>query len=213
MSPSVSKRSADHLERVDTSPSSRVMPTPCSPCARMGRVCRIELSSGRCTECIRLHRSSGKEGCDLLVTDDDWNKLLRLRQKVREELEKVADEDDQDQEALAAILQRQAERRRKRRKLESRYLKLHAEQGELVEREFDSIREIEALEAAERAKVLDAAKAEALPEGVVPSSGPEAPESEDPLAFLDFPASYMDGGNFALGDLPDGTVGFVSSPS
>ena len=50
----------DHVRR------GPIMPTPCSSYRRFGKECRVDLSSGRCAECI-----SGGCSCDLVVTDSD----------------------------------------------------------------------------------------------------------------------------------------------
>ena len=68
---SSSVRAANQSKRVATSCSSRVMPTPCSRYARLGAECRVDLDSGRCSECIRVGRKAGSAGCNLVVTDED----------------------------------------------------------------------------------------------------------------------------------------------
>jgi len=195
------------------------MPTPCSRCARLGTECRVDLSSGRCSECIRVGRKAGKSGCDLVVTDEDWSRLLNLRKRVREELEKLGEEDDRlgDESAdlarkLLVHQQKQELLKRKRRRLETQYLKLHAEQGELVERELESALEAEALEEAEKAKALGVEKGAASPEGAVPLSGREALAEDDPLNFLNLSSQFLDGSDPFLDGLLGGTVESVPSP-
>jgi len=219
MSLSSSVRRANLSKRVATSSSSRLMPTPCTRCARLGSECRVDLSSGRCSECIRVGRKAGKSGCDLVVTDEDWGRLLSLRKRVREELERLGEEDDQESAEferlsgmVAALVAKQQLRKRKRRRLEAQFLKLHAEQGEMVDRELGSIEEMEKLEVAAKAKETFGASS-LVPEGAVPLSTREALAEDDLLNFLDPNARFLEDPDPVFAGCLDGTVEFAVSPS
>jgi hypothetical protein len=113
---------------------------------------------------------------------------------------------------LDAVWKDQEALKLKRRRLESEFVKLHAKQEAMSAREWASIAEVAALEEGEASPpdpvVLEASQ----------TSSPPAPESgEDPLDLLnfdlDYPAACVGGHDFSLGELDDGTAGFVLSPS
>ncbi|KAF2181550.1 hypothetical protein K469DRAFT_792018 [Zopfia rhizophila CBS 207.26] len=63
------------------------MPSPCSRCRDNGRCCLVHLSSGRCSECIDRNTK-----CDLVVTQPEWNRLDRDKERLRRQLEKAQDD-------------------------------------------------------------------------------------------------------------------------
>jgi hypothetical protein len=111
--------------------------------------------------------------------------LENLRQTVRESLIQLGEENDKfsaEQADLSARLlasvQHQQEVLKKRRKLELRYVQLHSEKAELVDREMGSIAEIAALE-------------EAQEKASGNGSDPEAASGVDPL-HLDLSSDFLD---------------------
>jgi len=114
---------------------------------------------------------------------------------------------------MMALVAKQTALKRKRRRLEAQYLKLHSEQGEMVEREFESALEVEELEEAEKEKALGVETVPASPGGTVPSSGREALAEDDPLNFLDLSSEFLDGSDPFLDGLLGGIAGSVSSPA
>jgi len=187
----------------------------------------VEIKSGLCRACIRVGRKAGTSGgCDLVVTDKDWDGLVELRKKKREALESLGKKDDELsaeqarlRAALDAVWKEQEGLKLKRRRLESEFVRLHAEQEAMSAREWASIAEVQALEEAEALKQNTTGGSPPVSSGVAPSSGPPVPASSDPLGLLDLdfdfdlPAESIAGRGFLLGELGDGIVGFVSSPS
>lgn len=55
-----------------------IMPRACSNCRKHGRVCKVHARSGRCSEC-NVH---GLKGCDIKITESEWNRLSKQRAKV-----------------------------------------------------------------------------------------------------------------------------------
>jgi len=171
-------------------------------------------------------RKPGKFGCDLVTTDEDWDKLLALRRRTREALEAAGSEEDElslkqaallvelaeSQKKLADLQRTQSDVKQKRRRLEARYVKLAVDQEEMSAREWASIAELEVLEEEEARKQSSSGSLLRASEDA-PLSSPPAPVLEDPLVYLDLPAECFDGRAFSLDELGDGTVGFVSSPS
>ena len=50
-----------------------VMPTPCSECRKRGSKCLVDLSSGRCADCVAKNRK-----CDLVVSERDYKSSSAL---------------------------------------------------------------------------------------------------------------------------------------
>jgi hypothetical protein len=81
-------------------PAIHIMPTPCSYCRTRNLVCRVNLKSGRCYECVRKAQK-----CSLLVTKKEFDRLAKLREKAKSDLEKA----ENDEERMAAKLHKQQE--------------------------------------------------------------------------------------------------------
>ncbi|KAF2179119.1 hypothetical protein K469DRAFT_322608 [Zopfia rhizophila CBS 207.26] len=60
------------------------MPSPCSRCRDNGRRCLVHLASRRCSECIDRNVK-----CDLVVTQPEWNRLDRDKERLQRQLEKA----------------------------------------------------------------------------------------------------------------------------
>ena len=85
------------------------MPTACSACAESKSVCRVDVRSGRCLECVR----GGRAGCDVKVSWSELDRLrdarLRLRDRTRaaiREQQEALERHQQEQRTLAARVSR-----------------------------------------------------------------------------------------------------------
>lgn len=123
-----------------------VMTLPCSNCRNFRpksgdppRICKIDLSSSRCSECL-AHNSK----CDLVVTDKDWSKLDESKRKLELELEEIEE--------------RKSELDVRRLRLRKQLGLLSSREEEMMKREMASIAELERLER-EAGLLTDAAAA------------------------------------------------------
>ncbi len=57
------------------------MALSCGACRRAGAKCLVDVSSGYCARCLERHLK-----CNLVVTEADWERLERAREKVEQEL-------------------------------------------------------------------------------------------------------------------------------
>lgn len=55
------------------------MVKPCATCAKHGRVCRVHVKSGKCSECLRRNQR-----CDIRVTQSEWDRLKQERKRLRD---------------------------------------------------------------------------------------------------------------------------------
>ena len=97
---------------------------PCTECIASGITCLASRVSPKCAECVRRAVS-----CDLVVSDEDWEKLDNERARIRGELEKCR----------ARIAQDLLEVSR----LEELQEKIKKKAGEMVAREIHNIEELE----------------------------------------------------------------------
>lgn len=70
------------------------MPTPCARCKPSATLCKVDLRSGKCCECIRRGYR-----CDLFLTQKEWSRLKQEKARFEEEL-------NTKQEAKAAAVAR-----------------------------------------------------------------------------------------------------------
>jgi len=119
------------------------MPSPCSRCSSRSLSCLIDLSSGRCSECIR----SGRK-CDLVVSETDWANLRKLKKSVQEQLDEVELRASQLHLELAAIAAQMSTLSSRRLRLRKEAGLLSEKEKEMFARELASIEEVERLEAA-----------------------------------------------------------------
>ncbi|KAK6006489.1 hypothetical protein QM012_006899 [Aureobasidium pullulans] len=123
------RRLAKHIDR-----NGEIMPTPYASCRTSNRTCRVDLRSGRYSECVRRARK-----CDLVVTKAEFDRLSKMRKKAEKELEAAEEEEDRITEKLRVQQARIRRLRKQLRQAETR-------EGEAVERELASIKEAEQLE-------------------------------------------------------------------
>jgi len=113
------------------------MPTPCSSCVKHGRLCVLDVVSGRCSECIGRNIQSS---CNLVVSDAEFRKNSLARKKLLEKLEAAED--------------LELEARSRQRRLKKELALIDTRYKELHEREMASIEELEKLEREEAAKQI-----------------------------------------------------------
>jgi hypothetical protein len=77
------------------------MPTPCGHCKHSSSLCKVDLRSGRCSECIRCERQ-----CDLSFTRQEWLCLKEEKANLEKEAEKR-------KEAVMAIMVKKIQLRKK----------------------------------------------------------------------------------------------------
>ncbi|KAG9647876.1 hypothetical protein KCU64_g10001, partial [Aureobasidium melanogenum] len=68
------KRFADYIESEGT-----IMVKPCATCSKHGRVCRVHVRSGKCSECLRRNQR-----CDIRVSQSEWDRLKQERKRLRD---------------------------------------------------------------------------------------------------------------------------------
>lgn len=68
------KRLAAFIEERGT-----IMVKPCATCAKHGRVCRVHVRSGKCSECLRRNQR-----CDIRVSQSEWDRLKQERKRLRD---------------------------------------------------------------------------------------------------------------------------------
>lgn len=165
--------------RIDRSQSAEEM-SPCDFCRLHRRRCIVDSSeSTRCSECVRRKRSL----CNYttkLPSLGDWSSLDRQRQKLR----------DEEEEAMAKILRL----RKQQRFLDDR-------EKEMIRRGVETLDELDAAEAAEKA---DLARQEAAALSLAEASNFLDDPTLDPEAFASLPDSFWAG----LGSPP--SAGFSS---
>ena len=61
------------------------MPIPCTRCRHNKRRCFVGPHSGKCAECLKR----GRDDCDMGVTQHEWSKIDRAKEKLQEELSQV----------------------------------------------------------------------------------------------------------------------------
>jgi len=149
----------------------------------------VELTSGRCSRCIK-----GKRSCDLVVTTEDWEKLDKLRASLQSQVADLVDEEeDMESELVALEAKREAfesARREllvKKKSLRQRRLMLKAEYGSLTKREKETMaRELSSIDELSRLEEQEAASLSPT------SGGPAVPDILSPPAgWLDeFPSDW-----------------------
>ncbi|KAF2192377.1 hypothetical protein K469DRAFT_310548 [Zopfia rhizophila CBS 207.26] len=105
----------------------RHMPTPCSNCSRRGDDCLVNLSSGRCSAC-----ASRNVKCDLVVSQPEWDRIDRDKEKLRHQLDSLEDQ--------------RSELRARELRLRRELARVDSKEKEMFDREMASIREVQALE-------------------------------------------------------------------
>lgn len=171
-----------------------IMPRACSNCRRLGRVCKVHVRSGRCSEC-NIH---GLKGCDIKITASEWERLSKERAKLLSQIQDA-------RLASAAAMDREREIVARAREATSTALAKEerlAKQLELLDRRADnavSVAEANALEAEAEERSLSS-----LPEGVA-SLGPELALS--PFTWANDPS--LDSSDFFAG--VSGTLRFDPS--
>ncbi|PSK33409.1 hypothetical protein B9Z65_8923 [Elsinoe australis] len=132
------QRLADFIESEGTR-----MVKPCQTCARHGRVCKIHVRSGKCSECLRRGQR-----CDVKVAESEWKRLKDERIKLRRKLSAAQDAqrqarnaEEQARRALNAAFEKEMRIRQEMDMLEDRA-------AEAISVEEANIEEQEAAEAA-----------------------------------------------------------------
>lgn len=82
-----------------------VMPVACSNCREAKRVCRVHISSGRCSEC---NRSNAKD-CNIRISADEWEAIRAEKERLQSRLEAVELEAQELRQALRRNADRAAE--------------------------------------------------------------------------------------------------------
>ena len=77
------------------------MPTPCGRCKHSSSLCKVDLRSGRCSECIRCERR-----CDLSITRQEWLCLKKEKANLEKDVEER-------KEAVTAIMVEKLQLRKK----------------------------------------------------------------------------------------------------
>lgn len=72
------KRTAKSIEESGT-----IMPRKCNHCRKNGRVCKVNIRSGRCGAC----NEHNHRDCDVRISEAEWNRLKSQRSKVLEEIQ------------------------------------------------------------------------------------------------------------------------------
>ncbi len=149
------------------------MSSPCGACRRAGAKCLVDVSSGYCARCLERHLK-----CDLVVTEADWDRLERAREKVEQELK------DTVAQVLAAEESRRVLLSKQLRLLEQLGL-LGRREKEMFARELSSIEEQEKLEQEDAQRASSSSNAAVDPSAVAPSLSPFLdPSSPSVLASL-----------------------------
>lgn len=86
------KRLADFIDSAGDT-----MVKPCQTCEKRGRVCKVHIRSGKCSECLRRGQR-----CDLRVTQSEWDRLKNERLKIRRKLQDSRRAQDQARAVLTA---------------------------------------------------------------------------------------------------------------
>jgi len=158
------------------------MPTPCSRCKSAGSECRVDLTSGRCSRCIK-----GKRVCDLVVTAEDLAKLDRLRAELRSRVDELVDEEADVELEILSLWKKQEELLGKKKVIRERRLMLKAEYGSLTKREKETMsRELASIDELSRLEEQAAASVSSA------SGEPVVPNVLSPPAewIDDFPAEW-----------------------
>ncbi|KAK1041263.1 hypothetical protein LTR74_018626 [Friedmanniomyces endolithicus] len=77
---------------------------PCSWCERLGLLCKVQLSTGRCGEC---NNSNGT--CDLVLTQKKWEAMKKEHRRLREEALAAEEDVEQAHAALAVALAKRSQ--------------------------------------------------------------------------------------------------------
>lgn len=54
----------------------------CATCAKHNRVCKVHVRSGKCSECVRRGQA-----CDVKVSESEFRRLVREKEKLRQQLQ------------------------------------------------------------------------------------------------------------------------------
>ncbi len=136
----------------------KIMPKACSHCNKAGRVCRVHVRSGRCSECnIRNLR-----GCNIKITESEWSRLHKERSKLLSQIR-----DARAASAAALEVERSAREatstaRSKEERLEKQLELLDKRAEDAVSVSESNAREIEVLE--ESLSSLPEASSSVVPE-------------------------------------------------
>jgi hypothetical protein len=111
-----------------------IMPTRCFHCEKAGTECKVDIRSGRCSECARHGQS-----CNQQVTRIEYEKIRKIREKISKELEEAEEEEDK---LTRKLLEHRSRVRRLRKQLRLKEVK----ELQAQEREAEAIAEAEVLE-------------------------------------------------------------------
>lgn len=84
-----------------------IMVKKCSTCEKHKRVCKVNLRSGRCNQC--LHRN---QRCDVKVTQSEFEYLKREKERLRSDIQKAREAQDnahQEEERLRVLQEKARE--------------------------------------------------------------------------------------------------------
>ena len=73
---------------IDSNGSVLDMVRKCSQCRQSGRVCKVHIRSGKCASCVRRNISE----CDVRVTENEFSRLRRERERLRKAMESARTE-------------------------------------------------------------------------------------------------------------------------
>jgi len=115
------------------------MPTPCKLCRDRSLECLVDVSSGRCQNCVAAHKT-----CDLRVTLSEFNKLSAAKERFQRQLREAEEHlEEVEERALEEIRTARAKVRRLRKQLH----RADDKEREAIQNESERIAEAEAEEA------------------------------------------------------------------
>lgn len=110
------------------------MPSRCYHCVVSDSECKVDLRTGRCSECAKLGQS-----CNQQITRIEYEKIRKAREKVARDLEQAEEEED---ELTRKLLEHRSRVRRLRKQLKMR----NEQEAVAQDREVAAIAESEQLE-------------------------------------------------------------------
>ena len=110
------------------------MPTRCHHCSSVDKECKVDLRTGRCSECARLGQS-----CNQQVTRIEYEKIRATRLKIARQLEEAEEEED-------AMTRKLLEHRARVRRLRKQLRMKEEKEAVAQDREAASIAEAERAE-------------------------------------------------------------------
>lgn len=132
----LTSRERKHNLARDIAADGFIVPTKCFHCFKANKECKVDLRSGRCSECAHHGQS-----CNLQVTRIEYERIRKERLKVASKLEEAEQEED-------AMTEKLLEQRRKIRRLRKQLHIRESHEYEARGKEEASIDDAERVEAA-----------------------------------------------------------------